>query len=200
MLHKSKTCKNPNPQGKGLVPIMDELACRRLVATEPPTAAENSLVRTYALSRLILCAEFHFKPVCHTDYYLYEKNHSLKLSMISPKQWGDTKFGNYIGLCQLKEDMTWTLAGGNDGSSISALKNALDQLQDNLLSDFATSDNLLKHLPFYDSRLPFHRRVLANGLAKNIDAATNQLPSLVAYFSPERSCLIADLNNDRVVW
>lgn len=161
--------KNPNPQGKGLVPVLQEISSRQSSAFAIQSKNLASTLHDYALSRLILCADFSFKPVINTPYFLYVKNDKLKLSLISPKEWRDERFGLYICRCTLEDSMLWRVADNNDDPRVAQhFLSAFDSLKDSLLSDLFQEDPLNSTLPYFDERLPFHRRVLANALATHL--------------------------------
>ncbi|MFT6030406.1 MAG: hypothetical protein ACI8O8_002151 [Oleiphilaceae bacterium] len=170
--------KNPNPQGKGLVTVLQEIDSRQLSLN---TTSHHSLTKTlhdYALSRLVLCAEFNFKPVANKPYYLYVKDKTLKLSLVAPNEWRDSGFGFYICQCLLESTMFWSFSNKSDEpNAVEYLALAVEPLKDTLLSDFFSNKPLEETLPYYDERLPFHRRVLANALASQI---TNSIPKALS--------------------
>ena len=170
--------KNPNPQGKGLVTVLQEIDSRQLALN---TTNHHSLTKTlhdYALSRLVLCAEFHFKPVVNKPYYLYVKGKTLKLSLVAPNEWRDSGFGFYICQCLLESTMLWVFSNkSDDPKAVDYLALAVEPLKDTLLSDFFSNKPLQETLPYYDERLPFHRRVLANALASQI---SNSIPKALS--------------------
>ena len=61
--------KNPNPQGKGLVPVLRDLGSLQAVA--PAVKSSVDFLRDYCISSMVLAAKFSFKPVPGKDYYLY---------------------------------------------------------------------------------------------------------------------------------
>ena len=178
-MKNSQFVKDPNPQGKGLVTVLQEIDSRQYALNVSPkyTETRSSVEKTlhdYALSRVVLCSEFHFKPVVNTPYYLYVKDKTLRLSLIAPTEWRDSSFGFYICQCLLEPNMLWTFANKNtDPNTINYLALAVELLKDTLLSDFFSHKPLKETLPYHDERLPFHRRVLANALASQI---TSQIP------------------------
>lgn len=170
--------RNPNPQGKGLVTVLQEIDSRQYALNTSNGYSLTKTLHDYALSRLVLCAEFHFKPVVSKPYYLYVKDRTLKLSLIAPKEWRDSGFGFYICQCILESTMLWTFSNKNDDpNAVDYLALAVEPLKDTLLSDFFSSKPLEETLPYYDERLPFHRRVLANALASQI---TMQIPKALS--------------------
>jgi hypothetical protein len=174
----SKQSMNPNPQGKGLVPILHALAIKKEVIQQTESHTVSSAIYDYFIARLILCAKFNFKPVLNTPYYLYVKDEVLKLSLIAPNQWCHNEFGLYICQCTLELPLRWRIESRNDDNDIaSKLRQVISSLQDTLLSDLFAKQPLGQSLPYCDERLPFHHRVLANALASQIE---NQIPTLLA--------------------
>lgn len=65
--------------------------------------------------------------------------------------------------------MLWRVADNNDDPRVAQhFLSAFDSLKDSLLSDLFQEDPLNSTLPYFDERLPFHRRVLANALATHL--------------------------------
>ncbi len=170
--------KKPNPQGKGLVAVLDELDSRRTYECSGSAVSLSQILHDYAISRLILCAQFNFKPVTNTHYYLYVKNQTLRLSLIAPREWRDDRFGYYICRCLLEESMFWRVSDKNQHPDTAEhLASAITPLKHTLLSDFNADVPLETALPYYDERLPFHRRVMANALAVQVrDRIPEALP------------------------
>ena len=171
---KNQLIKRPNPQGKGLVNVLQEIDSRQLLARADHKKCVSETLRDYAISRLILCAKFNFKPVVSKQYYLYIKGGALKLSLISPSEWRNNKFGLYVCQCLLGESMLWSISKKTDQlDAIDAISLAFSRLRSSLLSDLFLDQPLVSTLPFHDERLPFHQRVLANALASQV---TRQIP------------------------
>ena len=175
--------RNPNPQGKGLVTVLQEIDSRQHTLNRSEPYSLTKTLHDYALSRLVLCAEFHFKPVVNKPYYLYVKDSALRLSLIAPEEWRNSGFGFYICQCILEHTMLWRFSNKNtDPKTLDHLAIAVEPLKDTLLSDFFSNKPLEETLPYYDERLPFHRRVLANALASQI---TNQIPEALSKSLPQ---------------
>lgn len=165
--------KIANPQGKGSLPVLADLARRQDVASER-TPVPNLLAR-YVISRVVLCADFNFKPVAERAYFLYLRGDQLRLSMISPQEWRDQAFGAYLGVCTMKRDHTWDLEDLQEGKVLVHFKTLLRQLRSNLLSDLGQKLPLKDTLPDYDAQLNYHRRIAANGLAFTMNQQLGEL-------------------------
>ena len=170
--------RKPNPQGKGLVTVLHEIDSRQSEADYVLPVSLSETLHDYALSRLILCAEFNFKPVTNKPYYLYVKDQTLRLSLIAPGEWHDGRFGFYICRCILETSMFWRTSEKNDDPNVAEyITSAIVPLKDTLLSDFNADVSLESALPFCDERLPFHRRVIANALAVQV---RNRIPQALS--------------------
>ena len=163
-----------NPQGKGLVPVLSELGSRELGANFEDTRPLGDLLKAYAVSRLILCAEFKFKPAVGQSYSLYIKNKLLRLSLIGPSEWRDGKFGTYVCQCKLHKDMTWEITSQVNKDASQVLGESLNELKSGLLSDLFSEESLKGTLPHFDERLNFHQRVLAKSLAGAVETRLSE--------------------------
>jgi hypothetical protein len=158
--------KNPNPQGKGIVPVLRDWA-----TMNPSTAGSKSatiFLRDYCLSSLVLAAKFRFKPVLGKSYFLYARGHDWMLSLIAPHEWGQREYGAFLGECCLRPDMTWEIQTAGD---CAADELALEKAQ-NFVREFVDTlveqDTIVEHLPFYVSELPYYQRLLSTALASSL--------------------------------
>jgi hypothetical protein len=100
--------RQPNPQGKGLTPVLDSLTRSRAQRALPAKRVDQISSELFT-SLFVLHSDFSFKPVPGRRYCLYRKADRFRLSLIAPQEWGDARFGQYIGECVLQPDLTWTL-------------------------------------------------------------------------------------------
>ncbi len=154
-----------NPQGKGLVPILQHWWQYQPHQVQQKPAA--SLLSDYAISLLVLSAQFNFKPVPGQQYFLYLKRQSWHLSLIEPQRW-DQRGGTFLGRCELHRDMTWKLEPKPDFADEPELVEALQRFRKSLIEQFSEAETLQQQLPYYVAELPFYRRLAANGLATSI--------------------------------
>ena len=98
---------NPNPQGKGLVPVLRDWATMQSGALS--TKTPFGFLRDYCISSMVLSATFHFKPVVNKTYFLYATEEGLTLSMIAPHEWQQYDPEQFLANCRLREDMTWSI-------------------------------------------------------------------------------------------
>jgi hypothetical protein len=157
--------KNPNPQGKGCVAILQDWALLR--PHSPQRKSPGDILRDYCLSALVLAARFRFRPVPGMPYYLYCDEQDWKLSLIGPEEWGKRMPGEFVANCCLQADMTWHLAFCELRPD-SLVSMRLQRFIDGFSSAISSQDSLLDGLPFYAESLPYFQRMLATGLAVSL--------------------------------
>ncbi len=158
--------KQANPQGKGLVPVLDDWAALQPCA--PQDKSRQHIFSDYVTSSLVLSAEFNFRPVVGTRYHLYYRQSAntirWRLSLIEPERMLDDRLGEYFACVSLNRDMTWSLHSVSDRYD--------DQVVNRFLQDFAAHcaqfDTLADSLPVFAEQLPFYRRMAASALAKSL--------------------------------
>lgn len=157
---------NPNPQGKGQLPLLqlwESNRPHRLAVKEART-----LLGDYLASLLVLSAEFSFKPVAGAPYHLYRRHGRWRLSLVAPSEWTTTDPGVYVGSCSLRGDMTWTLTPSEHVHQHPDLVADLTAFVRQFVDTLASRATLEAGLPFYVSGLPFYQRLLATGLASSV--------------------------------
>lgn len=159
--------KPANPQGKGLVSVLDSL---QQIKNHLHVSAKNIEQISHELftSLFVLNSQIRFKPTTKQTYWLYFKNKHYQLSLIAPEQWTPEKYGRFIGACQLQTDLTWTLELSDDCANDSAFmaEIAYQRLQfERQLQQAETVDNVL---PVYVQTLPYYSRILAAALSYSL--------------------------------
>ncbi|WP_445372336.1 DUF2452 domain-containing protein [Methylomonas sp. HW2-6] len=156
--------KSANPQGKGLVALLDSLqqAKQQLVV---PAKNLQQISSDLFTSLFVLNSQIRFKPTAGQTYWLYFKDNQYRLSLIAPEQWPPAQSGRFIGACELQADLSWTLELAddcvNDNAFLQEIADRRQQLQQAETIDAA--------LPVYLETLPYPR--LGTGLfAETIDA------------------------------
>jgi hypothetical protein len=181
---------NPNPQGKGLTPVLDSLRESRISIPAPSKHMEQISSELFT-SLFVLHSKFQFKPVVNKKYWLYRRDNQFQLSLISPQEWGGSGFGQYIGECMMQEDVTWTLALDERAAQDRELMGLIEKRRREFEQALGAADDVTKALPFYVESLPFYQRVFASALANSLkesmlksgihglsyDQARKQLPS-----------------------
>ncbi len=158
--------KNPNPQGKGLVPVLRDWQAWRPAVVKPRGAA--AFLRDYCLSSLVLAAEFHFRPVVGRAYYLYATASTWRLSMVAPQEWGREGIGEYFARCTLRNDMTWTVEPDEDLAADSPAVQGALAFVEGFADTLENSERIADGLPVYVRELPYYRRMLASALAASL--------------------------------
>ncbi len=169
---------NPNPQGKGLTPVLEEWrgAQPARITAKPP----QQVLADYFTTLLVLSAEFSFKPAPGVDYFLYLRQGGWVLSLISPAEWRAGAPGPCLGRCELQLDMTWTLEPGENLAEVPELLDALAAFQEGFVDLLDGEAPLEESLPYYVAQLPYYRRLLAAGMAKSL-ASSMSLAGLTGH-------------------
>ncbi len=154
----------PNPQGKGLTPIMDMLLANRHFTDIPAKNIEQITAELFT-SLFILQSEFKFRIITNRSYWLYRNQDSFRLSIIHPKQWENSSFSEFVGECILQNDLTWTLTLGEQAAQDKAFIQFIESKKAAFKKQLLQQTQLTEALPVYETALPFYQRVLANGLA-----------------------------------
>ncbi|MDJ0878688.1 MAG: DUF2452 domain-containing protein [Halieaceae bacterium] len=160
---------NPNPQGKGLTPVLEEW--RGVQPARVSAKTPRQVLADYFTTLLVISAEFSFKPAPGIDYYLYLRNGGWLLSLISPGEWRGRAPGPCLGRCELQTDMTWSLAPEAGIEEDPALVEALAAFQAGFIELLDSDTALEESLPYYVAQLPYYRRLLAAGLAKSLNTS-----------------------------
>ncbi|EAQ99464.1 DUF2452 domain-containing protein [Congregibacter litoralis] len=168
--------KNPNPQGKGLVPVMAHWQETRPATVRAKAPAE--LLFDWFASVLVLSAKFQFKPAMGQLYFLYAKGGEWQLSLVGPDEWGDRDMGDCLGTCELAGDMTWSITPDEGIGDNERLQNALGSLVDAFMSSLESDEALDAHLPGYRRELPYYQRMLATGLGASLRQSATAANSL----------------------
>lgn len=155
---------NPNPQGKGLVPVLGDWRAARPVGSTRKTAAQ--FLRDYCISSLVLAARFKFRPVVGQTYFLYAGDTHWTLSLIGPGEWHERPPGRFLAPCRLRPDMTWELDSGRlqDASAIASFQRFVE----GFVTALQGQDSIAGELPYYVDHLPYYQRMLATGLARSL--------------------------------
>jgi hypothetical protein len=155
-----------NPQGKGLVPVLEDWRGLQPAAVRSRTPRE--VLRDYMVTSLVISAEMRFKPRPGVDYYLYLAGHEWRLSLVSPEEWCGRQPGPCLGCCVLQPDMTWRLTPADDIGEHPELTEALEAFQRGFVAWLDRDGTLEDHLPFHVRQLPYYRRLLAAGMSSSL--------------------------------
>ena len=162
------TNKRPNPQGKGLVPVLDSLAESRARIPVPPKHIDQISSELFT-SLFVLHSKFLFKPVVGKSYFLYRRSgDSFHLSMIAPQEWSGSSFGQFVGECILQQDITWTVNLDNEVAQDKALLQLIETRRRQFEEAMHEANSIDDVLPVYLESLPFYQRVFASALANSL--------------------------------
>jgi hypothetical protein len=170
--------RNPNPQGKGLVPVLQGLQQHWARVRVPAKHIDQVSLELFT-SLFVLQSEFKFNPVAGQDYWLYRRGKAWMLSLISPDEWGQNRPGRYIGRCELQQDRTWTLDLDPDIAADGAFMSEVEQRRRQLQEKIETAAALQDILPDYDDRAGYYSKVLAFILGKSLRSSM-QLAGIAA--------------------
>lgn len=159
--------KTPNPQGKGLVPVLETLAASRAAIAVPPKRIEQISSELFT-SLFVLESDFKFKPVVGRSYWLYRKGERFWLSLLAPEEWSAAAFGQVIGECILQDDITWTLTLDEAAAQDRALLSRIEARQRAFEQRLEKAATIADALPVFDESLPFYQRVCAAALAASL--------------------------------
>lgn len=159
--------KVPNPQGKGLSPVLEGLSQSRPGINVPPKQIDRISSELFT-SLFVLKSEFHFRPVVGKRYWLYQIGDRFKLFMLPPDQWSAGHPGRFIGECVLQEDITWTLTLDEEAAEDESLLNLIEEERRRLEQSLEEADTVEDALPEYIASMPFYCRLLAYGLGSSL--------------------------------
>ncbi len=161
------TTKAPNPQGKGLVPVLAALSAANYQSTALPKQVEQIASELFT-SMFVLESSFGFKPVQGKAYWLYRANNRYKLSLLSPQQWSAAVFGDVIGQCVLHEDLTWTLELSDEAVNDAEFMAYIAERRRLFGEELQGADSVDDLLPVFQESLPFYQRVFASAMAGSL--------------------------------
>ncbi len=165
--------KPANPQGKGLVSVLDSLQQAKQRLNAPAKTIEQISGELFT-SLFVLNAQIRFKPVIQQTYWLYCKNRRYQLSLIAPQQWSTAQSGRFIGACELQSDLTWTLALSEDCAADAEFLREIAERRLRLQQQLQQAAKIEDVLPVYVPGLPFHARVLAAALACSLQQSMHK--------------------------
>jgi hypothetical protein len=169
----TKKVRSPNPQGKGLCPVVDRLTDLQHHVNAPPKPITQIASELFT-SLFILESRIRFKPVLDRKYWLYRKGDSYHLSLIGPKEWHQSLSGHYIGECRLHPDLTWSLALSEETQNNRLLMEELHSRRQAFDKKLESAEQLNEALPVFVNDFSYHSRVLASALAFSLASSMRQ--------------------------
>ncbi|MCH8541561.1 MAG: hypothetical protein LAT58_12440 [Opitutales bacterium] len=158
--------KNPNPQGKGNLPVLRELTKNSSELARVLPKKWEQVSRELFTSLFVLESRFRFQPVSEQEYWLYCQDEDFSLSFLSPSE--KIKKTLTVGKCYLQSDMTWTLELSDEAIADQRLQRLLEQRQEKFAEKLAAKGGLDDLLPHYHENIPFTQRVLLFALGHSL--------------------------------
>lgn len=158
---------NPNPQGKGLVPLLQGLAQARQPLPVLPKQIEQIELELFT-SLFVLQGELKFRPVPGQSYWMYRTISGYRLLMIGPDEWHKPYPGRCIGECILQADGTWTLRLQAELASDTDFQREVEARRQKLHAALTSAARVEDVLPVHESSLGYQGRVLAFLLGKSL--------------------------------
>ncbi len=180
---------NPNPQGKGLIPILSVLAEGREAAVHVPPKQIDQISVELFTSLFVLESDFKFRPVPGQTYWLYQKETRFWLSKVAPEQWHESAYGRFVGECQLHRDMTWTLELSESAAADKALLGYIEGKRRALDERIRSAEVLEDILPGYNEAFPFYQRTHSYALAHSLRSSMRKSGIVALPFSEATAAL-----------
>jgi hypothetical protein len=168
--------KKPNPQGKGLVPMLE--SWQAICPGNTRARDRGELLLDYLVGLLVLSARFRFAPVVGQSYYLYWRDGEWILSLVAPAEWGARCPGAPVGEVLLREDRSWQMRPDAAVCECTGLVVALEEFQQGFAEMLDTSQPLAEGLPYHVASLPWYPRLLALALSKTLASSLDRMGAL----------------------
>lgn len=159
--------RNPNPQGKGLVPILVGLQQHMLRLQVPPKPITQIEMELFT-SLFVLQSEIRFNPAVGQVYWLYSRAEGYRLSLIGPDEWHKAMPHRFIGRCELLEDRTWTLELEADVAQDTAFIAHIEGQREIFQAALERAEHVEDVLPTYVPTLGYQGRVFAYILSRSL--------------------------------
>lgn len=187
----SQIQKVSNPQGKGVVGVVDDLRSYTPARVKEKTSYQ--WLADYFTSTLVLGAKFGFKPVIGKAYYLYYKKQEWRLSLIEPQAWITHDPGVYFAECMLSTDMSWSLVLSSGWQNHTQVVTAVNDLEQAFIQSVNDETPLVEKLPFYMQQLSYYQRLGANALARSLQLSLEIKMGKEECFFLSGNSLLADI-------
>ena len=162
--------KNPNPQGKGLVPVLQGLQ-QHWARTRIEAKQIDQIALELFTSLFVLQSEFRFNPVAGQDYYLYQGKTGYRLLLVGPEEWSGALPGRYIGHCLLLEDRTWTLELDPDVAADEQFMATIEARRQALQERLEAAPTLEDALPGFAADLGYYGKALTYLLGRSLQVS-----------------------------
>lgn len=167
--------RNPNPQGKGLVPVLQGIQHGWQKSVLLPKQIDQIEMELFT-SLFVLQSEFKFNPVPGKSYFMYDwpgnaaagSGRGYKLSLVAPHEWHTPCDGLFIGECILQQDRTWTLMLAPELAQDEVFMKRVEDLRGKLLGALAQAEKIEDVLPSFEESLGYYGRITAFILGKSL--------------------------------
>jgi len=159
--------RNPNPQGKGLVPVLQGLHQHWARIDVAPKQLDQISLELFT-SLFVLQSEFRFNPVPGQDYYMYQSEQGFRLLLVGPDEWTGARPGRYIGHCLLLPDRTWSLALDAAVAADDVFMAVIEQRRQALQQRLEAAETLEDALPTFEAELGYYGKALSFILGKSL--------------------------------
>jgi hypothetical protein len=157
---RCKRKRQANPQGKGLVPVLQGLEQAAPQVLLQPKQIDQIEMELFT-SLFVLQSELKFAPVPGQSYWMYHTDNGHRLLMVGPEEWHHPYPGRCIGECILQLDRTWTLRLQVDLDADAAFLDEVAVLREKLHLALTRAARVEDVLPAFEASLGYHGRVLA---------------------------------------
>ena len=166
--------RNPNPQGKGLVPVLQGLQQWRAPVLIPKQI--DQIEMELFTSLFVLQSEFKFNPVPGKSYYMYDygddaaagAGQGYRLLLVAPHEWHTPYPGRFVGECVLQQDRTWTLMLDPELADDARFMERVEALRGKLLGALERAEKIEDVLPAFEDALGYYGRITAFILGKSL--------------------------------
>lgn len=159
--------RNPNPQGKGLVPVLQGLQQHLQQPVLVPKHIDQIEMELFT-SLFVLQSALKFNPVPGQSYWMYEAETGYRLLMVGPDEWLRSYPGRCVGECVLQTDRTWTLVLQPALVDDAAFLARIEILRTRMLGALEQAATIEDILPAYEEGLGYHGRIMAFILGKSL--------------------------------
>jgi hypothetical protein len=173
--------RNPNPQGKGLVPVLQGLHNHWQQPVLLPKQIDQIEMELFT-SLFVLQSEFKFAPVPGKSYWMYSfgttaagagsdttgAEEGYRLLLVAPHEWHTPYPGRCVGECVLQQDRTWTLTLAPELVQDAAFMRRVEALRGKLLGALEKAEKIEDILPGFEDTLGYYGRITAFILGKSL--------------------------------
>ena len=159
--------RNPNPQGKGLVPVLQGLQNHWQLPVLIPKQIDQIEMELFT-SLFVLQSEFKFNPVPGKSYFMYDTGAGYKLLLVGPHEWHTPYKGCFVGECVLQQDRTWTLVLDPELADDPAFMRRVETLRGKLQAALESAEKIEDVLPSFEDALGYYGRITAFILGKSL--------------------------------